>query len=200
MKPPDLSIEPIGIEWAEALIVSDASFAERFHIPVEADWSGFEDALPILLEAARAAGPSKWRPALFFDDGVLVGTGGWKGPPEDGVAEMGYAVAPARQGRGIATAVVQRLIEQPRREGVRAVIAHTLAEENASTKVLARCGFTRIAEMTDRDDRPISQWKLNLAAQAGGRSTGGLSATRVKASRADGGQNSNATDYPGLVR
>lgn len=162
MNPPDLTVEPIRLEWAEALMVSDATFAERFNIPVEPGWSGFEDALPILLNAARAPSPSRWRPALFFDAGTLVGNGGWKGPPEDGVAELGYAVAPARQRRGIATTVVHRLVEVARREGLRAVVAHTLAEENASTKVLIRCGFARVDEIIDPDEGPIWRWEIQL--------------------------------------
>jgi [ribosomal protein S5]-alanine N-acetyltransferase len=156
-------VEPVRREWAEALAEGDAVFAERFGIPVEAGWSGFPEALPILLEAARAGVLSEWGPQLFFDDdGALVGNGGWKGRPEQGAAELGYAVAPSRQRRGIATAVVRELIERARRAGLQSVVAHTLAEENASTKVLARCGFTRIAELIDPDEGRIWRWELPL--------------------------------------
>src|SRR5215831_20487735 len=101
-------IEPIRRDWAEALAEGDTVFAERFGIPVEAGWAGFPEALPILLDAARADVPGEWGPQLFFgEDGALVGNGGWKGPPEQGTAELGYAVAPSRQRRGIATAAVR---------------------------------------------------------------------------------------------
>ena len=47
------------------------------------------------------------QPALLRRaDGALIGFGGFKGAPRDGDVEIGYAVAPDRQGRGIATAVV----------------------------------------------------------------------------------------------
>jgi [ribosomal protein S5]-alanine N-acetyltransferase len=156
-------IEPIRRDWAEALAQGDTVFAERFGIPVEAGWVGFPEALPILLDAARAEVPGEWGPQLFFDDdGALVGNGGWKGPPEQGRAELGYAVAPSRQRRGIATAVVRELIERAGRAGLRTVSAHTLAEENASTKVLKRCGFTRTAELMDPDEGPVWRWELQI--------------------------------------
>ena len=156
-------VEPVRREWAEALAEGDAVFAQRFGIPVEAGWSGFPEALPILLQAAASGGPGEWGPQLFLDDdGALVGNGGWKGLPEQGAAELGYAVAPARQRRGIATAVVRELVERGRRAGLRVVVAHTLAEENASTKVLTRCGFTRTAELDDPDEGRVWRWELRL--------------------------------------
>lgn len=160
---PVVRVEPITLEWAEALAAGDAVFTERFGVPVEADWSGFPEALPILLEAARSETPPEWGPHLFFDqDGALVGNGGWKGRPRDGTAEIGYAVAPARQRRGIATAAVRELVERGRSAGLQTVVAHTLAEENASTKVLTRCGFERVAELIDPDEGPVWRWELRI--------------------------------------
>jgi RimJ/RimL family protein N-acetyltransferase len=161
--PPDIRIEPVTREWAEALAEGDAAFTARFGIPVEPGWTGFPDALPILVEASRRQGDPAWGPQLFFDsDGALVGNGGWKGPPRDGVAELGYAVAPSRQRRGIATAVVVQLLDRARAAQVDVVCAHTLAEENASTKVLRRCGFVRTAELVDPDEGPVWRWDIEL--------------------------------------
>jgi len=64
-------------------------------------------------------------------------------------------VEPARQGRGIASAVVEELTTRARSAGVTTVVAHTLAEENASTAVLCRTGFAPVAEVDDPDDGPI---------------------------------------------
>ena len=45
--------------------------------------------------------PRERGPQLFFDDdAALVGNGGWKGRPEQGAAELGYAVAPPGNGEG----------------------------------------------------------------------------------------------------
>ena len=111
--PGRIRIEPVTPEWADALSNSDAEFTRRFGVPVEAGWAGFPEALPIIIAAAREGGPGQWGPHLFFgEDGALIGNGGWKGPPVDGAAELGYAVAPARQGRGVATAVVRELVKR----------------------------------------------------------------------------------------
>jgi RimJ/RimL family protein N-acetyltransferase len=163
MEDPMVRVEPIRREWAEALAEGDAVFTERFGIPVETGWSGFPEAVPILLQAAKSGVPGQWGPQLFFDDdGALVGNGGWKGAPQEGEAELGYAVAPSRQRQGIATAVVRELVERARRADLRVVVAHTLAEQNASTKVLARCGFTRTAQLADPDQGQVWRWELSL--------------------------------------
>lgn len=41
------------------------------------------------------------------------------------------------------------------------IIAHTLGEENASTKVLTKCGFRKVEEINDPEDGVIWQWRLN---------------------------------------
>ena len=49
-------------------------------------------------------GVDPWGPHLIFEDRrAAFGFGGFKGAPVDGEVEVGYAVAPDRQGRGIAT-------------------------------------------------------------------------------------------------
>ena len=160
---PDVRVEPVRLDWVQALAEGDDVFTERFGIPVEPDWTGFPDALPILLAASAAGAEPVWGPQLFFDsDGALVGNGGWKAAPEDGVVDLGYAVAPSRQRRGIATAVVRTLLDRARSGSVRIVRAHTLAEDNPSTRVLARCGFERTAELIDPDVGPVWRWELEL--------------------------------------
>jgi RimJ/RimL family protein N-acetyltransferase len=158
-----IRVEPATVEWLEALVEGDAVFAARFGIPVADGWAGFPEAVPPTLEAVRAQPDQTWGTHLFFAaDGALVGFGGWKGPPADGVAELGYAVAPARQGQGIATAVVRELVARGRAAGLATVVAHTLAEANASTAVLAKVGFVPVAEVDDPDDGPLWRWERPL--------------------------------------
>ena len=138
-----VSVLPARVDWLEALVEGDDVFTERFGIPAVADWVGFPDALPATLEAVRTSPGSPWGTQLFFDDdGALVGFGGFYGEPVAGEAELGYAVAPERQGRGIATAVVGELLERAWSAAVDVVLAHTMPEEGPSTAVLRKCGFT----------------------------------------------------------
>jgi RimJ/RimL family protein N-acetyltransferase len=158
-----MRLEPVTLDWAEALAEGDDVFAARFGVRVEAGWDGFPETVGFLLAAARSGDPPAWGPHLFFDDdGALVGNGGWKGPPRDGYAELGYAVAPARQRRGIATAAVRELVERARRAGLRVAVAHTLAEPTPSAKVLERCGFVRTGELVDPDEGPVWRWEREL--------------------------------------
>ena len=84
---------------------------------------------------------------------------------DGGYLALGYAVAPVRQGRGIATAVVEELVSRARTAGVRVVSAHTLAEENASTAVLRKSGFTRTAELREPDG-DVWRWERALTESA----------------------------------
>jgi [ribosomal protein S5]-alanine N-acetyltransferase len=161
-----ISVVPASLEWLTALVEGDAVFADRFGVPVESGWIGFPEALPFAVEAARDHDLDPWGSHLFFDDdGALVGFGGFKGPPAEGRVEIGYAVSPSRQGRGIATAATRWMIDRARDAGLAAVVAHTLAEVNASTAVLERCGFVHVDTTTDPDgdvSEDVYRWELLL--------------------------------------
>ena len=158
-------VERASLSLFEALAVGDEMFAARFRIPVVDGWAVFPEAIPHILDQLRSGGDTGWGTHLFFDDGALVGFGGWKGAPIDGVAELGYAVAPTRRGRGIATGAVEQLIELARESGVRLVVAHTLLEESPSSSVLTRAGFSRMSVVPDPDggvDGMVWRWELPL--------------------------------------
>jgi RimJ/RimL family protein N-acetyltransferase len=52
--------------------------------------------------------------------------------------------------------MVQRAFDDP---AVRAVDAHTLGVPNASTRVLEKSGFAKVAELIDPDEGPVWQWR-----------------------------------------
>jgi [ribosomal protein S5]-alanine N-acetyltransferase len=162
---PSVRIEPARTAWLEALAEGDAAFSERFGIPVAPGWVGFPEALPGAVEGARRHDADPWGTHLIFDgaDGALVGFGGFKGAPADRRVEIGYAIAPERRNRGLAGAAVLLMVERARTAGVQVVVAHTLHEPNASTSVLTRCGFTRVATVEDPDDGgQVWRWELDL--------------------------------------
>jgi RimJ/RimL family protein N-acetyltransferase len=73
---------------------------------------------------------------------VLIGPGGYKGrADEEGAVEIGYAIVGKYRGQGLATEAARGLIDHAfSHEHVRRVDAHTLAEPNASVRVLRRPG------------------------------------------------------------
>jgi ribosomal-protein-alanine N-acetyltransferase len=112
---------------------------------VAREWQGFPASVARLRDALAAdADATRWGSRLFVVDAprTLVGWGGFKGPPNDGRVEIGYAIAPEWQGRGLATAAVLELLREAyATPEVSAVIAHTLPERNASVRVLEKAGF-----------------------------------------------------------
>src|SRR5262245_44628940 len=93
--------------------------------------------------------------------GVAVGKCGFKGPPAaDGVVEIAYGVDPEHQGKGYATEAAEALVTYALGDSrVRVVRAHTLPEPNASTRVLAKCGFRYIGEVIDPEDGLVWRWE-----------------------------------------
>jgi len=93
--------------------------------------------------------------------GTTVGKCGFKGPPgADGVVEIAYFIAPEHCGKGYATEAAEALVDcafaEPR---VRTVRAHTLPEDNASGRILTKCGFQRIGEVLDPEDGRVWRWE-----------------------------------------
>jgi RimJ/RimL family protein N-acetyltransferase len=96
-------------------------------------------------------------------ENLIVGTSGFKTAADDvSVLEIAYGVAPPYEGRGYATEVAAALTDYAFNEaGVDLVIAHTLAEPNASTRVLTKCGFVKVMEFVDPDDGPVWRWETS---------------------------------------
>jgi RimJ/RimL family protein N-acetyltransferase len=158
-------IAPASVDELEALLEGPATYSERFGRRVEPGWSSFDGVLEFALRTVTVDGwPVEWATHLFFDpdDGALIGIGGFKGPPVEGVVEIGYELAPAVRGQGRATAAATEMVDRARAAGCTLVTAHTLAEPNPSTAVLTKVGFTCTAEIADPDDGPIWRWELPL--------------------------------------
>ena len=74
--------------------------------------------------------------------------------------EIGYGIVPDFQGKGYATEAADALVNFALNSGlVRLARAHTLAQRNASTRVLAKCGFTFLGEFIDPEDGPVWRWE-----------------------------------------
>lgn len=96
----------------------------------------------------------------------IVGTCGFKGKPDgNGQVEIAYFTFPPFQGCGYATAMATALIGRARdAKCVHAVIAHTLPESNASTRVLQKVGMQFVSKHTDPEDGLVWQWSLRFNA------------------------------------
>ncbi len=157
-----LRVVPAKRSWLDALADSDEAFTRLTGIPVEQGWTAeFPGIVRYCLQRLDEGDDPAWSIHLFFDNdhgGALVGNGGWKGAPVGGVAELGYAVAPACRNRGIASGAVSVLLAQARDAGLHTVVAHTLREPSASTRVLERRGFVHVGDEHE-DGVPVWRWE-----------------------------------------
>ena len=165
---PRLVLEPWSPVSILALIETPELFAEVQGAPAAdglRDMFVSGDASPEWLASLRQSDhPDPWLYGYAVFDpraGEIVATCGFKRMDSvDDVVEIAYGVAPGYQGRGYATELADGLVrfafDDP---AVHLVIAHTLAQPNASTRVLAKCGFERTAEIVDPDDGPVWRWE-----------------------------------------
>jgi RimJ/RimL family protein N-acetyltransferase len=151
----------LTLEQVTLLIEAPHRFPERYGLRLADGYLAFPEALPATREALLGGTPPEWFSHLIVDPDAeeVVGLGGYSGPPVDGAVEIGYGVAPARRGRGHATAAARAWVDSARARGATRVVAHTLAEDGPSTVVLRRCGFTRVAELQDPEDGPLWRWE-----------------------------------------
>jgi ribosomal-protein-alanine N-acetyltransferase len=145
----------------DAALTGDDALASALGHDVVTGWATFTTALQRTRDALAAdPGGAAWGARLFVagDPPELVGWGGFKGPPDDdGVVELGYEIAEARRGRGLATAAARAMLAEAfADERVTTVIARTLADRNTSHRVLEKAGFAY--EGTAQDGEAI--WRF----------------------------------------
>ena len=146
-----LKLVPATLALARAEIDDRTEFAHLLGASVPDNWPPevLADTLGFFLACMEAApdriGWFGWY-ALAADDGggrpILVASGGFKGPPQNGAVEIGYSVLPQFQGRGFATEMVGGLVRwatgQPE---VSLIVAETEWANPASVRVLEKVGF-----------------------------------------------------------
>lgn len=147
----------------QAAISGNEALAKLLQVEVLENWSEygaaiFEYSLKKLEEAPYS---QPWWSYLIIHqaDNTLIGTCGYKGPPTDGTVEIGYEIALPYRRRGLATEVAgllrQNATEKPE---IRLVQAHTLANPNASTRVLEKNGFQFVEEL-ETEEGKIWKWE-----------------------------------------
>ena len=162
---PRLELRRSTPDQLRALVVGPAEFTRQFGPSVADGYNEFPEALNYSLGKLATAGAAAawWAPFLLVhrESGAVIGLCGFKGPADaDGVIELGYGIAPAFRGQGLATESAAALVAEARRcISLARVIAHTLPEHNASTRVLTKCGFHRVAEVKDPEDGVIWRWE-----------------------------------------
>src|ERR687889_2227682 len=160
-----IAVEPFHVE---ALSRDKRELAEVLGVAVPDGWPQFPEAFAPPEDGGSSRSerpPTDWRDYFFVHPRgrALVGNGGFTGDPDDsGVVEIGYEIAPEHRNRGFATEAAQAMIGYAfAHEEVRAVVAHTLAETNASNAVLRKVGMSFVAEVDDPEVGKVWQWQIS---------------------------------------
>ncbi len=156
-------------EILQEAIAGDKNLAEKLGVTVQENWTEFgigalQYSFDRLSESESERGWWTYFP-IHRQDNKIIGSGGYKGKPaDDGTVELGYEIASTYRNRGLATEMTQGLIEHAFKDKrVKSILAHTLGQENPSTKVLQKCGFKKMEEINDPDDGLIWKWELKRA-------------------------------------
>jgi len=163
-----LRLVPVRLPHLEAFAAGgDAGLGALLGVSVEPDWAG-PDALQAIgvshdFLVSNPDSADWWMHVFLHEaDNRLIGLGGYKGAPSGGRLEFGYEFAPAYRGQGLATEAAKGMVDHAFAQAeIDHVIAHTLPAENASTRVLKRCGLTFDEAVHDPDDGEIWRWRLD---------------------------------------
>jgi len=105
-----------------------------------------------------------WVFYMAFLDSECVGTCGFKSAPKNNRVEIAYFTFPEFEKRGVATAMATLLIEQATKANVGLglmIFVQTMPEQNASTAILQKLGFTCIGAVNHPQDGKVWEWHLS---------------------------------------
>ena len=100
--------------------------------------------------------PPAW---MFVEDGEVVGICSIVKPCVEGAIEIGYGVAPTRQGKGVTSRALAELVTWAKNDDrVREILAECSIDNTASQIVLARNGFVKTGQRMDEEDGSLICW------------------------------------------
>jgi RimJ/RimL family protein N-acetyltransferase len=106
-------------------------------------------------------GGSPWGGYSAHLDGAAVGECAFKSSPNGGHVEIAYHTFEEFERRGFATEMARQLVAIARRaDPALVVVAQTLCETNASTKILTRLGFINQGTVHHPEDGDVLEWHL----------------------------------------
>ncbi|MEO6969297.1 MAG: GNAT family N-acetyltransferase [Chthoniobacterales bacterium] len=155
-----------------ALMDGGDAYERQFEISVASGvrefLTGPEVSESFLARLREAVSADPWRDGfgvVQLANQRLIGLCSFGGPPDaEGGVEISYGVAPEFEGQGYATEAARLLMAHAFASGrVRRVWAHTLPEDNASTRILEKCGFKYCGESIDPIDGAIWRWEKRSA-------------------------------------
>jgi [ribosomal protein S5]-alanine N-acetyltransferase len=143
------------LQTLEEVRLSIAAMDEATKAQISPDW---------LARLDESSDSDPWTHSFSLvrmDNGLTIGQCGFKGPPDaDGMVEIAYGVSSDQEGQGFATEAALALRNYALTfVEVCLVRAHTLPQANASQRILSKCGFTHVGEVTDPEDGLVARFE-----------------------------------------
>ncbi len=133
---------------------------------LEFDCSNYDTISGILMEVIestleRGTAPPWCGYLAQTIDKEVIGTCAFRGPPDErGEVELAWFTFPHYEGRGHGTRMARLLVELAEGTGEPVVlVAHTLPERSASTRICEHAGFTCEGEVQHPDEGPLWRWR-----------------------------------------
>jgi [ribosomal protein S5]-alanine N-acetyltransferase len=158
----EIKLLPVLRSHKTALAVSSEQLASILSLRIPAEWPHFPEAFDPHADIVE----SEWSGYFFVSEyhQSVVGNGGFFGPPIEGQVEIGYEIAPEFQNKGLATAAVRAMLSKAfENSSVQRVVAHTLAERNASNAVLVKAGLSFVSELANEEVGRVWRWQVTRA-------------------------------------
>jgi ribosomal-protein-alanine N-acetyltransferase len=155
---PDIRFVQLSPAALTALIEGDLAAAGRAAGHPLSQYLVSESWLWEIRRAQIAEDPAsaEWiaRAVVAEPEGVVVGHGGFHGPPDEhGTVEVAYSVDPAYRRRGYARAILRGLLERADADPAVHVVRASISPENAgSLATIAGFGFKKAGEQWDPED------------------------------------------------
>jgi ribosomal-protein-alanine N-acetyltransferase len=157
-----LTLIPCTLEMAEAVVLDRAKAESLIGAALHPGWPGPDTRsfLPYYVHSLRQdPGLLGWGIWLMVGEGrSVIGDLGFKGKPNDGVVDIGYAVVPAETGKGYASEAARALVRWAFRlpgAQVKAVVAACEEDNPASARVLQNVGMKRNGR-----DGSLLKWRM----------------------------------------
>ena len=144
-----LVLHPLGLDEARRVLAQTPAPDDRW--ASDYPFADELDVLPMFIDAfVRHGDPAPF--GLYAiarrDDGLFVGGLGFFGPPENGVAELGFGLVASARGNGFAAEALAAAIGIAFANGANTVIADALLDNHASHATMLNAGMIE----TRRDD------------------------------------------------